>query len=60
MSWNVNTAQSFRIEKAKPFDQDFHLIVNLAVGGGFVGMEPDLGWKQSEMRIRNLVVKTRD
>jgi len=60
MGWYVNGAQSLHVDKTAPFDQDFHLIINLAVGGGFVGMEPDPGWQQSEMRIRDLVVETRE
>ena len=60
MGWYVNGTQTFEVSMTKPFDQKFHLIINLAVGGGFCGMEPDPGWQQSDFRIRNLVVETRD
>jgi|GEM_PF-6155313 len=59
-AWYVNTVQTFEVSMAKPFDQKFHLIINLAVGGGFVGMEPEPDWQESEFRIRDLEVETRD
>lgn len=43
---------------AKPFDQKFHLIINLAVGEAFPGMEPEPEWQQSDFRIRDLVIET--
>lgn len=48
---------TFEVSMAKPFDQKIHLIINLAVGGAFVGMEPDPDWQESEFRIPNLVVE---
>lgn len=60
MGWYVNGTQTFEVSMAKPFDQRFHLIINLAVGGAFCGMEPEPDWQESELRIRNLVVETRD
>lgn len=58
MGWYINGSPTFEVSMAKPFDQKFHLIINLAVGGAFVGMEPDPDWQESEFRIRNLVVET--
>ena len=58
--WFINTVPTFEVSMAKPFDQRFHLIINLAVGGQFPGMEPKPDWQQSDFRIRDLVVETRD
>jgi beta-glucanase (GH16 family) len=58
ISWWVNGFETFSVEMARPFDQKFHLIINLAVGGAFCGMEPDPDWQQSDFRIHDLVVET--
>ena len=43
----------------KPFDQKFHLTVNMAVSGEFTGhMEHDPGWEQSSMYIRDFILET--
>lgn len=34
-----------------PFDQDFYLILNLALGGWFAGMNPDEDFTQAEMLV---------
>ena len=60
ISWFINGFETFSVGMAKPFDQKFHLIINMAVGGAFCGMEPDPDWQQSDFRIRNLVVETAD
>jgi len=59
-AWYVNSVQTFEVSMAKPFDQRFHLIINLAVGGAFCGMEPEPDWQHSDMRISHLVVETAD
>lgn len=34
-----------------PFDQDFYIILNLALGGWFAGMDPDEDFSQAEMLV---------
>ena len=59
ISWYVDGANTFSVSMGKPFDQKFHLIVNMAVSGEFTGhMEPDPGWEQSSMHIRDFILET--
>lgn len=56
LEWFVNSRKTFSVPMGKPFDQEFHLIINMAVGGQFTGREPKSTWRESEFRVRDLEV----
>lgn len=47
-AWN----QGYGTKDASPFNKDFHILLNLAIGGTFDGgVEPPEDWKESTMEV---------
>ena len=42
--WSIEGIPAFEVDMAMRFDKKLHLIINLAVGGAFPGMEPEPGY----------------
>ena len=58
IAWKLNGKEVLRKHVYRPFNVKFHLIINMAVGGNFIGgRRPNRGWKESTMEIGDLVVK---